>query len=243
MRSIRRVLVFVIGTVIAHYIWPISEKLGEAATTEWVNHQIAERYGIAGSSFPTKGCRFRRFVGGSRVCGDLSLYDLSRWGMVGAKASHKCRGGVGSSQHTRSGGPNRRLLVGARQNHTRTGHPFETVAPAGKNRNRTVRVKIENVTDAEISNGTVSILSLDPPQKEHTNFFLKGDITIGPRRHIFIDVANYSEGTSRAPPGPSIRLLIPIPAGYLFIGLPGNLPVRPHTFQLNFSSLEGLGYF
>jgi hypothetical protein len=52
-----------------------------------------------------------------------------------------------------------------------TGHPFETVAPAGKNQNRTVRVKIENVTDAEIANGTVSILNLDPPQNEHKNFF------------------------------------------------------------------------
>ena len=54
-----------------------------------------------------------------------------------------------------------------------TDHPFETIAVAGKNRNCTVRVKIENVTDAEISNGTVSILNLDPPQNHDRNFFLK----------------------------------------------------------------------
>ena len=40
-----------------------------------------------------------------------------------------------------------------------TGHPFETVAPAGKNKNRTVRVKIENDAETEISNGTVRILN------------------------------------------------------------------------------------
>jgi hypothetical protein len=119
-----------------------------------------------------------------------------------------------------------------------TGHPFESVAPAGKNKNRTVRVKIENNTDAEISNGTVNILNLDPPQKEHRNFFLKGDITIGPHRHTFVDVAYYSEGTSEAPPGPSFRLCVPIPSGFIFDTLPGTLPLRPHNFHLRFSSLE-----
>jgi hypothetical protein len=119
-----------------------------------------------------------------------------------------------------------------------TDHPFETVAVAGKNKNRTVRVKIENVTDAEISNGTVSILNLDPPQNDHGNFFLKDDITIGPRRHMFIDVAYYSEGTSEALPGPWIKLCVPIPAGFLFHTLPGTLPLVPHTFQLRFWSLE-----
>lgn len=119
-----------------------------------------------------------------------------------------------------------------------TGHPFETVAPAGKNKNRTVRVKIENVTDAEIANGTVSILNLDPPQNEHKNFFLKGDISLEPRRHVYVDVAYYSEGTSEAPPGPSMRLCVPIPSGFFFDTLPGTLPLNPHTFHLQFSSLE-----
>jgi|HubBroStandDraft_6_1064221.scaffolds.fasta_scaffold317738_2 hypothetical protein len=119
-----------------------------------------------------------------------------------------------------------------------TGHPFESIALAGKNKNRTVRVKIENNTDTEISNGTVRILSLDPPQKEHRNFFLKGDITIGARRHTFVDVAYYSEGTSEAPPAPSMRLCVPIPGGFTFNSLPGTLPLSPHTFQLQFSTLE-----
>jgi hypothetical protein len=46
----RKVLGFVIGTIVGHFIWPISERLGEAATAEWVNHQIAERYGIVSPS-------------------------------------------------------------------------------------------------------------------------------------------------------------------------------------------------
>ena len=119
-----------------------------------------------------------------------------------------------------------------------TDHPFETTAVAGKNKNWTVRVKIENAPDAEISNGTVSILNLDPPQNDHRNFFLKGDITIGPRRHTFIDVAYYSEGTSEALPGPWIKLCVPIPAGFHFNTLPGTLPLVSHTLQLRFWSLE-----
>ena len=35
-----------LATVFGHAIW----RLGEAATTEWVNHQIAERYGIVSPS-------------------------------------------------------------------------------------------------------------------------------------------------------------------------------------------------
>jgi hypothetical protein len=118
-----------------------------------------------------------------------------------------------------------------------TGHPFETVAPAGKNQNRTVRVKIENIADVEITNGTLSVLNLDPPQNEHKNFFLKGDISLGPRRHVYVDVAYYSEGTSEAPPGRSMRLCVPIPPAF-FNTLPGTLPLSPHTFHLQLSSLE-----
>jgi len=119
-----------------------------------------------------------------------------------------------------------------------TERPFVTVEPAGKNRNRTVRVKIKNLTSAEISNGTVRILNLDPPQNGHTNFFLKGDISLGPLGHTYADVAYYSEGTSEALPGRSMRLCVPIPAGFLFNTLPGTLPLSPHTFHLRFSSLE-----
>jgi hypothetical protein len=50
MAWIRKVIVLVLVTVFGHVIWPISERLGEAATTEWINHQIAERYGIVSPS-------------------------------------------------------------------------------------------------------------------------------------------------------------------------------------------------
>lgn len=120
-----------------------------------------------------------------------------------------------------------------------TDDPFVTVARSGVNRSRTVRVKVQNESDEEISNGTMSVLNLDPPSRGHQDFFLKGDIRIGPHRHVFVDVAAYSEGTTQAKPGPWIRLLIPLPpGGFLFNGLPGNLPVAPHTFHLQFSTLE-----
>jgi len=83
------------------------------------------------------------------------------------------------------------------------------------------------------------LLGLDPPNRDHKDFLLKNGVTIGPRGHIFVDIAAYNEGTSQAKPGPWIRLLIPIPGGYLFSSLPGNLPITPHTFHLRFSSLEG----
>jgi hypothetical protein len=44
-----------------------------------------------------------------------------------------------------------------------TGAPYETVEPVGVNRRRTIRVRIENNTDAEISNGKLQVLNLDPP--------------------------------------------------------------------------------
>ena len=53
MAWIRRVIGLVLaalGTVFGHAIWPISERLGEAATTEWINHQITEKYGIVSPS-------------------------------------------------------------------------------------------------------------------------------------------------------------------------------------------------
>lgn len=116
-----------------------------------------------------------------------------------------------------------------------TGRPYETVEPSGVNRSRIVRVKVENHTDTEILNGTLKIVNLDPPQKGHEDFFLKGDLIIGPGKHIFVDIAAYNEGASQAKPGTWIRLLIPLPPGN---GLLGNLPVIPHTFHLRLSSLD-----
>jgi hypothetical protein len=72
-----------------------------------------------------------------------------------------------------------------------SGRLFETVARSGANLSRTVRVKIQNDTDDEISNGTMSVVNLEPPNRGHKDFFLKGDIRIGPRKYSFIDVAAF----------------------------------------------------
>jgi hypothetical protein len=122
-----------------------------------------------------------------------------------------------------------RIIIG-------TGKYYETVEPVGVNLSRTIRVKIENGTNREISNGRVDILNLDPPDKENKNFFLKDGITIGPHGHAFVAIAAYNEGTSEALVGTWIRLLVPVPSGFFFDSLPGNLPVQPHTFCLRFSS-------
>jgi hypothetical protein len=119
-----------------------------------------------------------------------------------------------------------------------TGHPFETVAVAGVNRSRTVRVKIQNETDAEMSNGMLQLVGLDPPNKDHNDFLLQNGIGIGPRAHTFVDVAAYNEGSSQGRPGTWINLIVP-PA-WAFYGPPPNLiPVATHTFHLRFSSWDG----
>jgi len=46
----RSILGFVVVVVIGHFVWPISEMLGEHAVVGWINHQIAERYGIVDPS-------------------------------------------------------------------------------------------------------------------------------------------------------------------------------------------------
>jgi hypothetical protein len=114
--------------------------------------------------------------------------------------------------------------------------PYDTVEPAGINRSRTVRIRIENNTDNEISDGQLDILNLDPPASGHERLLLKGEIRLAPRKHTFAPVASYNEGTSQAKPGTWIRLAIPIAPVYG--GGPGNLPVQPHTFHLKFSSPE-----
>jgi hypothetical protein len=119
-----------------------------------------------------------------------------------------------------------------------TGAPYETVEQAGLNRSRTVRVKIENNTNSEISNGKLEILNLDPPKNGNKDWLLKDGITIGPHKHTFVGVAAYNEGTSQAPVGTWIRLLVPMPSGFFAEAMP-NLPVVPHTFHLKFSTLEG----
>jgi hypothetical protein len=121
-----------------------------------------------------------------------------------------------------------------------TGDSFETVESSGANRSRTVRVKIQNNTDTEISNGTLKLLNLDPPNNGYKEFLLKDYITISPNGRIFIDVAAYNEGTSEALVGQWIRLIIPGAAGYFMSTTFGHLLVGiPHTFHLKFSCLNG----
>jgi hypothetical protein len=116
-----------------------------------------------------------------------------------------------------------------------TGQPFESIDPAGVNRRQTVRVKIQNESGAHISNGTVRINDLDPADKDHKIFFLKGDISLPPHESTFIDVAYRDIGSSEAKPGRSMRLCVPIGPAY-FGRLPGTLPLEPHTFYLEFST-------
>ena len=231
-----KVLGFAILTVIGHYVWPISKMLGEAATTEWVNHQIAERYGIVSPSQQqvidfTVSWALPAFA-------VLLAYALFRGGgwwerkqTIATPAGATVSIPTPTTQIVNHPSPRAKIIFG-------TGRFFETVERVGANNSRTVQVQIQNKTDDEISNGTMSVVNLDPPNKGHKDFLLKCDIRIGPRKYSFIDVAAYNEGTSEAKPGPWIRLLIPMPSGpFLFNGLPGNLPIIPHTFQLQFSTL------
>jgi hypothetical protein len=118
-----------------------------------------------------------------------------------------------------------------------TGNPYETVEPSGVNRNRIVRVKLQNNTNTEI-NGKLHLLNLDPPNNGFKDFLLKDRITMGRHKNTFIGVAAYSEGTSEALAGPWIQLIIPDTGGYLMPATYGHLPIRSHTFHLKFSSLD-----
>lgn len=119
-----------------------------------------------------------------------------------------------------------------------TGGSFELVEPAGVNRRRTIRVKIENNTDAGITNGKLQVLNLDPPYRDHTEFLLKSDISIPAHGHILADIAYYDEGSSQGLPGKWMYLVVP-PGAFFAEAIP-TLPIEtPHTFHLKFSTLEG----
>lgn len=117
--------------------------------------------------------------------------------------------------------------------------PYETVEPSGVNRNRIVRVKLQNNTNTEI-NGELHLRNLDPPNDAFKNFLLEDRITIGRHNNTFIGVAAYSEGTSESLAGPWIQLIIPNPGGYCMPATYGHLPLRSHTFHLRFSSLDDI---
>ena len=117
--------------------------------------------------------------------------------------------------------------------------PYTTIAPSGANMTRTVRVMLRNNMNSEIPNGKVHLLNLTPPNGEYECFLLKDNITIGPHKNIFIDVASYNEGTSELTIGSWITLIIPRP-GVFMPRTFGFLPIRSHTFYLKFSSLGGI---
>ena len=119
-----------------------------------------------------------------------------------------------------------------------TRHPFETVDRVGQSMNRTVRVKIKNGSDVEITNGMLQLEGLDPPNKDHIDFLLRNQIRIGALGQEYIDIASYSEGASSAKPAPWINLIVPAVAGSFFGPPPNLIPVGSYTFHLKFSSLE-----
>jgi hypothetical protein len=121
-----------------------------------------------------------------------------------------------------------------------TGNPYETVELSGVNRNRIVRVKLQNNTNTEISNGELHLRNLDPSNNGLKDFLLEDHITIGRHTNTFIRVAAYSEGTSEALAGPWIQLIIPNSGGYLMPATYGHLPIRSHTFHLKFSFLDDI---
>jgi hypothetical protein len=116
--------------------------------------------------------------------------------------------------------------------------PYTTIKPSGVNLSRTVRVMLKNNTLDEISNGSLHIRHLEPPNNGYREFLLEGGITLGPHKNKFIDVAAYNEGTSEAAIGSWITLIIPNSRGYLMPATFGRLPVRSHKFHLTFSSLD-----
>jgi hypothetical protein len=116
--------------------------------------------------------------------------------------------------------------------------PFVTVNPAGVNRRRMVRVRIDNNTDKTITNGRLDVSDLDPPYRDNANWLLKDAISIAPHDHTFVEVVYYDEGSSQAKPGTTIGLAVPMGGGFFAEAYP-NLPITPHTLFLTFSTLEG----
>jgi len=99
----------------------------------------------------------------------------------------------------------------------------------------------QNNTDTEISNGKLQLLNLDPPNNGYKDFFLKDGIIIGANKYTYVDVAAHNGGTSEALSGSWVQLIIPDSGGFLMPATFGLLPVNSsHTFQLKFSSLDGI---
>jgi hypothetical protein len=119
-----------------------------------------------------------------------------------------------------------------------SGGLFEVLAPSGVNMARVIRVKIENNTDRFLPNGSLSVLSLDPPLRGNADWLLTSSIVIKDHSHTFVDVAGYTEGTWEHPPGTTIALIAPAQTGPFAESRPW-LPLQAHKFRLRFWTPEG----
>jgi hypothetical protein len=206
------------------YTWTVGQ-----SGLDRVNNNLCELW--AGTFAKPSSCEFNKYILwlwglGALVAALFLIFDLARW--------FRNRRNSRTTASSASKGRPCQIIVG-------TGAPFETVEPSGVNRTRTVRVKLQNNTDTEISNGKLQLLNLDPANNGYKDFLIKDDITIGPNGRTFISVAAYNEGTSEALVGSWIQLVIPDPGAYLLPHTFGHLPVSSaHTFHLKFSSLDGI---
>jgi hypothetical protein len=128
--------------------------------------------------------------------------------------------------------PSVRLTVG-------TGAGFEAVVTAGVNRARIVRAKIFNGTGSLIVGGRLDLLRLDPPYRDNKDYLIRSEIVIDKGKHVFVDVASYTEGTSTYPAGTWMNLCVPAAAAAYFNAIP-LLPIQRHAFYLKFSTPDGL---
>ena len=122
------------------------------------------------------------------------------------------------------------LLVG-------TGARFESVEVSGVNLTKTIRVKVQNNTDAVITDCRLEIKNIDPAPRWGAGCLLKDGIDVPAGGHRFAGVAAYNVGTSEANPGSWIQLLSPMGGGFFAESLT-ILPVETHKLHLRISSLS-----
>ena len=119
------------------------------------------------------------------------------------------------------------------------GNYYENIETAGVNRRRIVRVEIQIKSSLSIANGRVDVVDLDPLNSAPSQLLLRDNISIAPTSSIFVEVACYDVGSSRALPGHHIRLVVPMVGGFFAEAYAyANLPLVPHTFRLRFSRFD-----
>jgi hypothetical protein len=122
-----------------------------------------------------------------------------------------------------------------------TGEPFESEEPAGTNKRRFVRVKLQNDSKVQVGNCKLGIVNLEPPSRdasgrEVSECALKTDILLGPGSEIFAEVAYFDIGSPTALRSNHIRLAVPFRGGFFAEAYAyANLPLSPHAFDLRLS--------